>query len=76
MITKIEYQFDYLPTYALEQILRADLLNMDEPFLSDDAIMHICRILSDRRHKEHPEIRSDVKRKLKEFLKYYEGEQD
>lgn len=76
MITKIEYQFDYLPTYALEQILRADLLNMDEPFLSDDAIMHICRILSDRRHKDYPEACSDVKEKLKEFWKRYDGERE
>lgn len=71
MITKIEYQFDYLPTYALEQILRADLLNMDKPFLSDGAIMYICGILSDRRHTEHPETCSEVKEKLEEFWKYY-----
>lgn len=73
MIIKIEYQFDYLPTHALEQILREDLISMDEPFLSDDAIIHICGILSARRNNTKPESRSDIETKLKEFWEYYEG---
>ena len=76
MILKIEYQFDYLPTHALEQILREDLRNMDTPFLSEDAILYICGILRERRNKAHPECRPDVGAKLKEFWKYYERAQE
>lgn len=48
MVTGIEICFDYLPTWVLKKILRNDFMNMDNPVLSDEAIVHICDILVER----------------------------
>lgn len=54
MVTGIEICFDYLPTWVLKKILRNDFMNMDNPVLSDEAIVHICEILVERsKQKEH-----------------------
>ncbi len=42
---RIELCFDFFPTWLLKKILRNDLMNNEDPFLTDDAINHICDIL-------------------------------
>ena len=48
MDAKIELCFDYMPTWLLKRILRNDLINQKNPFLTDEAINHICDILIER----------------------------
>lgn len=49
---KIELCFDYLPTWFLKKMLRNDLMNKKNPFLTDEAINHICDILIEREKPE------------------------
>lgn len=70
MIVKIEYQFDFMPTYALEQILREDLRCMNSPFLPEEAIFYICNILAKRRKQQNRGSSDDVKRKLLEIKEF------
>lgn len=47
MDVRIELCYDYMPTWLLKRILRNDLMNKKNPFLTDEAINHICDILMD-----------------------------
>ncbi len=56
MDVRIELCFDHLPTWLLKRILRNDLMNKKNPFLTDEAINHICDILIEReKADEHTE---------------------
>lgn len=56
MDAKIELCYDYMPTWLLKRILRNDLMNRKNPFLTDEAINHICDILIEReKADEHTE---------------------
>lgn len=48
MDVRIELCFDYMPTWLLKRILRNDLMNKKNPFLTDEAINRICDILIER----------------------------
>ena len=52
MDVRIELCFDYMPTWLLKRILRNDLMNKKNPFLTDEAINHICDILIEREKTE------------------------
>lgn len=52
MNVRIELCFDYMPTWLLKHILRTDLMNKKDPFLTDEAINHICDILIEREKSE------------------------
>ena len=52
MDVRIELCFDYMPTWLLKRILRNDLMNQKNPFLTDEAINHICDILIEREQAE------------------------
>ena len=48
MDVRIELCYDYMPTWLLKRILRNDLMNKKNPFLTDEAINRICDILIER----------------------------
>lgn len=67
LITEISICYDYFPTAVLESILRNDLWQEDKPFLSTDAILHICDILCKRRPLIDPERRARADERWKEI---------
>ena len=77
MITEIAICYDYFPVDTLETILRNDLQQGDDSFLSTDAILHICEILCKRRPIVDPEYETRKKKFWKQMQeKYFDLDED
>ncbi len=77
MITEISICYDFFSTEELEKILQNDLHQGDTPFLSTDAILHICEILWKRRPIADPEYETRKREFWKQlYEKYFDIDED
>ncbi len=63
MLEKMWFDFEKMPTDALEGLLHNDCMEPQKSVLSDVAILQICKILAKRRTKENPDSIVDVEKK-------------
>lgn len=72
MTEKIWIDYEKLPTAALEN---RDCLEPDRAFLSIDEILHICKILDQRRRSENTGEEIDIKKRWEDYLTAYLDEE-